>query len=88
MALRIHTFTNTVTDSRGTRYRVHVEGVHAPDGTWQGWLVFEPETGDGESIRTDRETTQPEREDLEYWASGLEAVYLDGALTRATRSTD
>jgi hypothetical protein len=34
-------------------------------------------------VRTARETTQPNRTDLLYWASGLTAVYLEGALTRA-----
>ena len=50
-------------------------------GDWVGWLVFASE--DGNEITTDRETTQPDRRAIEYWASGLEPVYLDGALTRA-----
>jgi hypothetical protein len=29
------------------------------------------------------ETTQPDRAALEYWASGIEPIYLDGALARA-----
>src|SRR5262245_379761 len=32
---------------------------------------------------TPRETTLPRLTDLDYWASGLTPVYLDGALTRA-----
>ena len=35
------------------------------------------------SIRTARETTQPDREALEYWASGLSITYLKGAFARA-----
>jgi len=84
MAERIHTFKKSVTSKGGDRYTVHAEGELTQLGTWHGWLVFEPEAGDGTTLRTDRETTQPDRDDLEYWASGLEPVYLDGALTRAS----
>jgi hypothetical protein len=35
------------------------------------------------SKRTGQETSQPDRKALEYWATGLEAVYLEGALARA-----
>lgn len=79
----IHSFSTPVTDAWGIRYRVRVEGERNPLGTWDGWLVFEPEVGTGPVLRTGRETTQPERDDLVYWASGLEPVYLDGALGRA-----
>jgi len=34
-------------------------------------------------VRSGRETTQPNLVDLEYWATGLTPVYLDGALRRA-----
>ena len=34
-------------------------------------------------IATGRETTQPNRTDTEYWATGLSEVYLEGALQRA-----
>jgi hypothetical protein len=32
---------------------------------------------------TEQETSQPNRTALEYWADGLEPVYLDGAFARA-----
>ena len=35
-------------------------------------------------LRTGQETSQPNRDALAYWASGLEDVYLEGALARAT----
>ena len=35
------------------------------------------------SIRSGRETTQPNRQDTAYWATGLTPVYLEGALERA-----
>ena len=53
-----------------------------PDDLWQGWLEFDP-VGGGESLRSPRETTQPNRRDTEYWASGLTPIYLEGALKRA-----
>ncbi len=33
-------------------------------------------------LRSQRETTQPTLADLEYWATGITAVYLEGALER------
>jgi len=51
-------------------------------GTWQGWIEFVP-IGDGQPIRSSRETTQPNRQDTLYWATGLTPVYLQGALRRA-----
>ena len=65
----------------GREWHVRIEGIERSDGTWAGRLVF----SDGTSIRvTDRETSQPNREALEYWSSGLEPVYLEGALGRAS----
>ena len=52
------------------------------DTVWQGWIEFVPSSG-GEPIRTARETTQPNRVDTEYWATGVSSVYLEGALRRA-----
>lgn len=61
-------------------YRINVEGQRRADGTWAGRLVF---VAAGEARRTGQETSQPNREALEYWATGLEPVYLDGAFKRA-----
>jgi hypothetical protein len=55
-----------------------------PDGRWQGWIELLP-LGDGEPVRSSRETTQPNRRDVEYWATGLTYVYLEGALHRALK---
>lgn len=79
---RIQSYSETVTSPLGTEYRVYAHGEQNELGSWYGWLVFEPVNG-GPTLRTDRETTQPERDDLEYWASGLEPIYLEGALGRA-----
>lgn len=51
---------------------------------WEGWLEFVPVAG-GSPVRTPRETEQPNRDDLMYWAQGLTRVYLDGALSRALK---
>jgi hypothetical protein len=82
MADTLLLFPAPVADRHGTEYEARACGVELPDGTWQGWLEFLPARG-GEAIRSARETTQPNRVDTEYWASGLSAVYLEGALERA-----
>src|SRR6186713_3104232 len=61
-------------------YRAFVHGMQRGDGTWAGWLEFVSGTT---RLRTDQETSQPNRDALAYWATGLEDVYLDGALNRA-----
>lgn len=52
---------------------------------WIGWLEFHPFNDTLEVLRTDQETSQPDRITLAYWASGLEAIYFDGAIQRARR---
>jgi hypothetical protein len=51
--------------------------------TWAGFVEFLPQRGD--PVRTGHETTQSNIEGVAYWATGLEPVYLDGALGRASR---
>ena len=65
-----------------TAYHVRACGAEMDDTMWQGWLEFEPADG-GETVRTPRETTQPNRTDTVYWATGLTVVYIEGALKRA-----
>ena len=77
-------FTEPVLDDDGTAYVARACGSEMPDGLWQGWIEFLP-VGEGEAVRSGRETTQPKHEDLAYWATGLTAVYLEGALDRALR---
>lgn len=62
--------------------RVHADRM--PDGAWEGWIEFLTETG--QRVVTDRETTQPSKDAVAYWATGLEPVYLEGALARAVDS--
>jgi hypothetical protein len=75
-------FTDQVEDENGTRYIARACGGPAGNDLWQGWIEFIPATG-GEVLRSGRETTQPNRQDTMYWATGLTAVYLEGALSRA-----
>jgi hypothetical protein len=70
--------------SDGKSYTARACGSEMPDGMWQGWIEFVP-IGAGEPIRSPRETTQPNRADTLYWATGLTHVYLEGALHRTER---
>ncbi len=67
-------------------YRVRACGSEMDDTLWHGWLEFVPIHG-GETRRSPRETTQPNRTDAVYWATGLTAVYIEGALQRALNPT-
>ena len=77
-------YQDLVLSQNGDAYRAHGCGGLAPDGTrrWHGWIEFAP-MQPGPVIRTPRETTQPDRRATEMWATGLTAVYLEGALRRA-----
>ena len=63
-------------------FRVQACGAPMNDGRWAAWIEFIPLDG-GRPLRSPRETTQPNRTDAEYWATGLSPVYLEGALQRA-----
>lgn len=84
MTSLIHTHSGSVRSVQGTEYSVQVHGEPRVDGTWTGWLEFHPLDGRGPTLRTGQETSQPSRAAVDYWAGGLEPVYLDGALGRAT----
>lgn len=60
-----------------------VLGQEMPDGNWIGWIEFVSDAGKAAKLRTERETTQPNRQALDYWATGLEPVYIEGAFERA-----
>ena len=81
MAELIQTYEALVRDSRGEEFVASAYGEERAGGTWEGWLEFR--SASGEVRRTGRETTQPNRDALRYWASGLEPLYLDGAFARA-----
>ena len=77
-------FTERVVSDDGTAYVARACGSAMADGLWQGWIEFLP-VGVGEAVRSGRETTQPTHDDVIYWATGLTAVYLEGALDRALK---
>jgi hypothetical protein len=84
MAEVLVTFSEPVHDSAGGSYLSRACGAEMDDGRWQGWIEFEALDGSG-SYRSPRETTQPNRTDVAYWATGLTPVYLEGALERTLR---
>ena len=76
-------FAELVTDENGRRYLARACGAQmAGDTRWQGWVEFVP-IGGGAPVASSRETTQPNRTDTVYWATGLTPIYLEGALQRA-----
>jgi hypothetical protein len=79
----VQRYQNLVSDKEGRRYVACAFAASQPDGLWQGWFAFFPVQEGGEVLTTDRETTQSKLSDVEYWASGIETIYLDGALSRA-----
>jgi hypothetical protein len=79
-------FDAQLTATDGLRWTAQACGGVADDGLWEGWIEFLPLDADESPVRTARETEQPNRDDLMYWAQGLTVVYLDGALIRALAS--
>ena len=82
MAEVLSRFTDVLETSDGRRYVAQACGAEMVDGRWEAWVEFIPDIGE-EPLRTPRETTQPNRMHAAYWASGLTAIYLEGALERA-----
>jgi hypothetical protein len=79
-------FEGTVTGIDDRVYEARACGRERADRLWEGWLEFVPVDG-STVLRTGRETTQPNRADALYWATGLSITYLDGALLRILRPT-
>ena len=76
-------FDEPIKDPSGRQYFAQAVGHERKDGLWEGWLEFIAVNEDAPAEGSGRETTQPNRADLEYWAQGLSRVYLQGALERA-----
>ena len=70
--------------SGGPEYVLHTAQVcgRRSGHMWEGWIEFVSADGN-DVLRSSRETTQPDREALDYWAGGLSTTYLEGALVRA-----
>ena len=78
----VHESLDAVRDENGRLYMPRAYALRRKDNTWEGWLEFVA-VGSPEVLRTRSETTQKRREDVEFWATGLEPTYLEGAFERA-----
>jgi hypothetical protein len=83
MAELLQEYLTTITGPDDTTYIVRSYGEERLDGTWVGWLEFHPTDATMPVLVTDQETSQPNRTAVEYWATGLEPVYFEGAFERA-----
>jgi hypothetical protein len=71
-----------VIGENGVHHRVRVIGHERADGIWEGQIEF---SHDGTRLVTGIETTQFTNEALEQWATTLDPLYVQHALTRARR---
>ena len=83
MAKILVKFDEPIVAPGGKIYFAQAVGRETVRGLWEGWLEFLGVDDASDAIASDRETTQPNRRDTEYWAQGLTKVYLEGALDRA-----
>ena len=83
MAELLQQYTTVISGPDETSYTVRSYGEERADGTWTGWIEFEPDDSSKPTLLTDQETSQPNRGAVEYWATGLERVYFEGAFERA-----
>jgi hypothetical protein len=72
-----------VSENDGTQWKTRACGRRGQGHMWEGWIEFVPLNMAASPVRSRRESTQPSRESLIYWATGLTPVYLKGALERA-----
>lgn len=87
MGKLLQEYTTNVIGPDGTEYIVRTYGDERADGTWIGWLEFYPTDATKPVLQTDQETSQPNQVTVEYWATGLEPVYFEGAFQRAFPKT-
>ena len=83
MGVILQKYTTQLDSADGTTYSVRNCGEERLDGTWMGWLEFHPTDETRPILTTDQETSQPNRMTVEYWATGLEPIYFEGAFERA-----
>jgi len=83
MAELLQEYATTISGADDTTYFVRSYGEERADGTWIGWLEFHPADLTKPVLLTEQETSQPNRTAVEYWATGLEPVYFEGAFERA-----
>ena len=87
MSEALVTFDEPIQRADGVGYFAQAIARERNDKLWEGWLEFTPVEGESEPIPSGRETTQPNRDAVMYWAQGLSRVYLMGALERALSPT-
>jgi hypothetical protein len=87
MAEILVTLPDVLITGNGQTYAAHAVGAETPLGQWEAWIEFIPADG-GPPVTSPRETTQPNRTAALYWAGGLTAIYLEGALARALNPTN
>lgn len=83
MSELLQEYATTISGADDTTYFVRSYGEERGDGTWIGWLEFHPADLTKPVLLTEQETSQPNRAAVEYWATGLEPVYFEGAFERA-----
>jgi hypothetical protein len=76
-------FDEPIAATDGKIYFAHAVGKEVDGGRWDGWLEFQHVEDALDALTSGRETTQPNRKNLEFWAQGLTKIYLEGALGRA-----
>jgi len=76
-------FDEPIPRADGRLYIVQAMTRRRDDNLWEGWLVFTPANDASGALSSGRETTQPNRDAVMYWAQGLTRVYLMGALERS-----
>lgn len=83
MAKLLQEYAAVVIGPDGTEYIARSYGEERIDGTWTGWIEFHPVDTTEPVLQTEQETSQPNQTAIEYWATGLEPVYFEGAFNRA-----
>jgi len=78
-------FDEAISTPDGRKFFAQAAGKETDGGLWEGWLEFLPADDSSEPLCSERETTQPNRKNVEYWAQGLTKVYLEGALNRSLK---
>ncbi|HEV8670238.1 MAG TPA: hypothetical protein VGS01_05825 [Candidatus Limnocylindria bacterium] len=81
----VHTHSDVVRDPEGRGYAASVHALERIDGVWETWIEFRG-LGRDVTLRTRRESEQPDQRAARHWAASLPPSYLDGALLRATRA--
>ena len=82
MSRVVREYSLTAGDPNPRAWLARVRGEQDDTGLWHGWIELLPIDG-GPAKQTGRETTQSSLDALAYWVTGLETVYLEGALDRS-----